>query len=107
MAAVRAGVLPASCLDCQSNPAEKEYWGCGKEGLVEWEDIHTGNRFKTCPIQFVRSNIYQFVEEVDYMKRYPSTAKSYRKNTRRFLDGMYFYEAALATNMKAARGNHE
>ena len=104
MAAVKAGTLPASCIDCKQDPQQKEYWGCGKDGNIQWQDIHTGDIFHTCPIQFVKQDVYSYLEEVDYIKTFPTTARPYKKNTRKWIDGMYYYNNAFETHAKAAKG---
>jgi len=48
--------------------------------------------------------MWEFVEQIEYQKQYPSTARRYGECTRKWIDGEYFYRTALDINMKAASG---
>lgn len=99
--------MPAKCEDCQSDPAQKEYWGCDGNSRVKWMDLYSCDVFHCCPIRFISPSVIRFVDEYEYTKQFPGTARKYREQTQKYIDGITYYEAALAINMKAANGrNH-
>ena len=84
IAALRSGKLSVSCRDCQNAPSLKEEWGC--EEPKQWAVWADGEyEFYSCPMLFVKLAHFDFVDRLNYQRRY-RVAPIYENESLRFLE---------------------
>jgi hypothetical protein len=105
LAAVHAGVLPASCADCNKDPAQRKYWKCeGESETVIWNDAIRGDAYHVCPIRFISENVNAWYQEYAYYKNFGGTAPRYSDLPAIFSDAMAEYEHSYTENYKIGNG---
>jgi hypothetical protein len=99
-------VLPASCADCEADPAQREYWTCeGESEAAVWHDAINDDSYHACPIRFISPIINQWYEEYAYYKNFGGTAPKYEHLPAIFMDAVAEYEHSYMENYKIANGN--
>jgi hypothetical protein len=87
----------------------REVWGCDKRTqmfqptFVE-EEGEERRRYWQCPIRFIPRNVFAWISEYNYVKRFPSVPMpEYVKLSSRWLQAMNVYEEHLAKGREERR----
>jgi hypothetical protein len=89
-------VLPASCADCEADPAQRDYWNCdGKPEQLAWKDEISGDEFYLCPLRTIPGNVFEWYDEYVFHKRFPGSGLRYDRITPKWIEAVSVYEAAL------------
>lgn len=98
-----AGILDLNCATCDDN---QKYSLCCSGNLDNpvYIDDELGE-FYTCPIKFISSRVYEFIDEYNYYQVFAGSAPKYTEVSNRFWDLCKIYKHKLNKYEEQKRNN--
>lgn len=104
MAALRSGLISFSCDKCQSAPYIQETLGCETPIKTAATWLGPDEEFYNCPIRFIMSNSYEFLEKYDSYHSGLSTPPDFERHSAKFLLAVKVFDSYVRNFTEMKRG---